>query len=76
MSEASPEQPPANWYPDPGGKHEHRYWDGHQWTDNVADHGRQTSGTPGRFGRRSEWTRNSTSDQAVSRRSKGTNNSR
>jgi uncharacterized protein YxjI len=42
MSNASPEQPPANWYPDPGGKHEHRYWDGHQWTDNVADHGRQS----------------------------------
>jgi uncharacterized protein YxjI len=32
----------ANWYPDPGGKHEHRYWDGRQWTDDVADHGRQS----------------------------------
>jgi len=31
-----------NWYPDPGGKHEHRYWDGQRWTDNVADHGRQS----------------------------------
>ncbi len=40
MSESS--QPAANWYPDPGGKHEHRYWDGSQWTDNVADHGRQS----------------------------------
>jgi uncharacterized protein YxjI len=40
MSETS--QPEANWYPDPGGKHEHRYWDGTQWTDNVADHGRQS----------------------------------
>ena len=33
--------PAANWYPDPGGKHEHRYWDGAKWTDNVSDHGRQ-----------------------------------
>jgi uncharacterized protein YxjI len=39
MTEA--QTPAANWYPDPGGKHEHRYWDGFQWTDNVADHGRQ-----------------------------------
>ena len=39
MTEA--QTPSANWYPDPGGKHEHRYWDGSQWTDNVADHGRQ-----------------------------------
>ncbi len=34
--------PAPNWYPDPGGKHEHRYWDGAQWTDNVSDHGRQS----------------------------------
>jgi uncharacterized protein YxjI len=40
MTEA--QTPTANWYPDPGGKHEHRYWDGSQWTDNVADHGRQS----------------------------------
>jgi uncharacterized protein YxjI len=40
MTEA--QTPAANWYPDPGGKHEHRYWDGSQWTDNVADHGRQS----------------------------------
>lgn len=33
---------PADWYPDPSGKHEHRYWDGTQWTDNVASHGRQS----------------------------------
>lgn len=30
---------PAGWQPDPTGKHEHRYWDGTQWTDNVADGG-------------------------------------
>lgn len=27
------------WQPDPNGKHDHRYWDGSQWTDNVADAG-------------------------------------
>lgn len=27
------------WQPDPSGAHEHRYWDGTQWTDNVADAG-------------------------------------
>jgi uncharacterized protein YxjI len=39
MSEA--QAPAANWYPDPGGKHEHRYWDGSKWTDNVSNGGRQ-----------------------------------
>jgi uncharacterized protein YxjI len=32
---------PADWYPDPSGRHEHRYWDGTQWTPHVASHGRQ-----------------------------------
>jgi hypothetical protein len=27
------------WQPDPTGKHDHRYWDGSQWTDNVSDGG-------------------------------------
>jgi uncharacterized protein YxjI len=40
MPEAS--LPAPNWYPDPGGKHEHRYWDGQRWTDDVASHGRQS----------------------------------
>ena len=31
----------ANWYPDPYGRSELRYWDGAQWTDNVASGGRQ-----------------------------------
>jgi TM2 domain-containing membrane protein YozV len=35
MSDASP----AGWHPDPRGRHEHRYWDGTQWTDHVADAG-------------------------------------
>lgn len=30
---------PANWYPDPGQKHELRYYDGSKWTDHVSDHG-------------------------------------
>ena len=34
---------PADWYPDPSGKHEYRYWDGSQWTANVSNHGRQSS---------------------------------
>jgi hypothetical protein len=30
--------PPA-WHPDPTGKHDHRWWDGTQWTEHVADAG-------------------------------------
>jgi len=33
----------ADWYPDPMGKHEYRYWDGELWTDQVASHGRQST---------------------------------
>jgi hypothetical protein len=32
-------QTPAQWYPDPVGRHEHRYWDGQNWTDQVSDGG-------------------------------------
>src|SRR5665647_2341609 len=35
--------PPAQWYADPSGRHTHRYWDGTQWTPNVADDGRTAS---------------------------------
>ena len=34
--------PAPDWYPDPGGTHEQRYWDGSLWTEHVADHGRQS----------------------------------
>lgn len=34
---------PAGWYADPGGRHEHRYWDGSAWTEHVASHGRQST---------------------------------
>src|ERR1700753_2186376 len=34
--------PSANWYTDPGGTHEFRYWDGSGWTDGVSDSGAVT----------------------------------
>jgi len=34
---------PADWYPDPSGRHEHRYWDGAAWSEHVSDHGRQAT---------------------------------
>jgi uncharacterized protein YxjI len=37
---------PADWYPDPFGRHEHRYWDGSQWTEHVSSHGRQAVDPP------------------------------
>jgi len=37
---------PANWYPDPFGRHELRYWDGSQWTEHVSSHGRQSVDPP------------------------------
>ena len=40
-----PVSQPADWYPDPSGRHEHRYWDGSRWTEHVASHGRQTTDT-------------------------------
>jgi uncharacterized protein YxjI len=42
---AQPAHPPA-WYPDPFGRHESRWWDGHQWTEHVASHGRQSVDAP------------------------------
>ena len=40
MSDASAQQ--AGWYPDPGGRHEYRYWDGGRWTEHVANRGQQS----------------------------------
>jgi uncharacterized protein YxjI len=31
---------PANWYPDPMGRYELRYWNGSQWTEHVSTQGR------------------------------------
>lgn len=39
-------QHPAAWYPDPFGRHEMRYWDGAQWTEHVASHGKQRTDPP------------------------------
>jgi hypothetical protein len=30
---------PQHWGPDPSGRHQHRYWDGARWSDQVADNG-------------------------------------
>lgn len=35
-----PESPP-NWYPDPMGRHEYRWFDGRQWTQQISDRGIQ-----------------------------------
>ncbi len=39
-------QTPPDWYPDPLGRHELRYWDGSQWTEHVSSHGRQSVDPP------------------------------
>jgi len=41
-----PAETPSNWYPDPLGRHELRYWDGAQWTEHVSSHGRQSVDPP------------------------------
>ena len=33
---------PPDWYPDPYGRHEKRYYDGSAWTDRVSSHGRES----------------------------------
>ena len=35
--------PSADWYPDPSGGHQLRYWDGAGWTAHVADDGQQST---------------------------------
>ena len=37
---------PAAWHPDPYGRHEHRWWDGMQWTGTVSDRGVVASDPP------------------------------
>lgn len=37
----SKRQPAAAWYADPSGRYEHRYWDGHRWTEHVASNGKR-----------------------------------
>jgi hypothetical protein len=31
--------PPPGWYPDPSGRHEYRFFTGHDWTSDVVDNG-------------------------------------
>jgi putative membrane protein len=38
---------PSDWYPDPSGRHQWRYWNGGAWSDRVSDDG---SVTTDRFG--------------------------
>ncbi|HEY4377109.1 MAG TPA: phospholipid scramblase-related protein [Acidimicrobiales bacterium] len=47
MTDAGSHAP--NWYPDPMGRHEYRYFDGAQWTEAVSSHGKQSTDplTPG-----------------------------
>ena len=33
---------PAGWFPDPNGRHEHRYFNGRTWTADVADGGERS----------------------------------
>lgn len=37
---------PPGWYPDPTGRHQHRYWQSTGWTDTVADDGRTAHDPP------------------------------
>jgi hypothetical protein len=39
---SSPSPVSAEWYPDPVCRHEYRYWDGGQWTADVADQGERS----------------------------------
>lgn len=40
------DQRPAAWYPDPTGQHQHRWWDGERWTDQVGDAGVAATDAP------------------------------
>lgn len=50
---SDPGHPAANWYPDPTSRHEHRWFDGNDWTDQVSSQGRQSvdplTGAPGGY---------------------------
>lgn len=37
---------PAGWHPDPYGRHEHRYFNGTTWTENVSNQGVQAIDSP------------------------------
>jgi len=37
---------PADWYKDPSGRFELRYWNGSAWTEHVATGGTQSTDAP------------------------------
>lgn len=39
-------QAAAGWFPDPFGRHQHRWWNGFNWTEHVASAGHQTIDPP------------------------------
>ncbi|MDN3495278.1 phospholipid scramblase-related protein [Planococcus sp. APC 4015] len=39
-------QAAPGWFPDPFRRHDHRYWDGAQWTEHVGSAGEQTIDAP------------------------------
>ena len=41
-AQGGPGSPKADWYTDPMGRHQYRYWDGVLWTDHVADDGKSS----------------------------------
>lgn len=38
--------PPADWYADPSGRFEMRYWNGEDWTEHVSRKGKQFTDPP------------------------------
>ena len=47
VTTVTPTAAPANWYPDPAGRHQWRFWDGSTWTERVADQGVEAFDPPG-----------------------------
>ena len=45
-SSTSAPEVPANWYKDPSGRFELRYWNGTQWTEHVSTAGKQSTDPP------------------------------
>lgn len=39
VAQQEPAAPAAQWFADPSGRHQHRWWDGSTWTEHVADNG-------------------------------------
>jgi len=45
-AQASQPLPPADWYADPSGRFEMRYWNGADWTEHVSRKGKQFTDPP------------------------------